>query len=162
MTTVYIETSIPSYLSANPSRDLAIAGHQNITRKWWPLAIANFDCYVSEAVIFEISRGDPDSARRRIECLQNVEILAYSVEIESLIRTYGESLGLTGSAKADLPHFAYAVGYNMDYLVTWNCRHIANGHVIRRLMEVNRQIGRETPVIVTPEELPVIDLEGSL
>ncbi|MCB9766841.1 MAG: type II toxin-antitoxin system VapC family toxin [Candidatus Omnitrophica bacterium] len=162
MTSIYIETSIPSYLAAQTSSDLVIAGHQAITRKWWPMASKNFDCFVSEAVISEVSRGDPDASKRRMECIQNIEILAYSEEIESLIRTYSESLGLTGAAIADLPHFAYAVGYGMDYMATWNCRHIANGNVIRRLMEVNRQIGRDTPVIVTPEELPVIDVGGSV
>ena len=83
----------------------------------------------------------------------DLDVLVFCEDVESLIRFYDRHLGLAGSAKADLPHFAYAVAYNMDYVVTWNCKHIANGQVIKRLTAVNGEIGRPTPVIVTPEEM---------
>jgi len=155
MTTVYVETSILSYLTGRPSRDLLVAAHQQITQEWWPLAIDAFDCFVSDAVIDEVLRGDPVAVEHRREHLSGLRVLTLSDDVSELIRTYHGRLGLTGSAMTDLPHFAYAVAYNMDYLVTWNCKHIANGHVIRRLMEINREIGWDTPVILTPEELPV-------
>lgn len=88
-----------------------------------------------------------------MELVAELDVLAFSDDVEALIRVYHQRLGLVGSATADLPHFAYAVAYNMDYLVTWNCKHIANGQVIRRLNRVNSELGRPTPVIVTPEEL---------
>jgi hypothetical protein len=153
MPSVYLETTIPSYLVARPSRDLVTAAHQQITHEWWATARGRFDLYVSEAVLDEIRSGDPDSAARRMEIVAEIGVLAFSDDVESLIRVYYRRLGLAGSATGDLPHFAYAVAYNMDYLVTWNCRHIANGQVIRRLTVVNGEIGRRTPVIVTPEEL---------
>lgn len=74
-------------------------------------------------------------------------------DVRFLVKYYSEHLGLKGKAKADLPHFAFAVAYEMDYLVTWNCAHIANGEIIRRLFIVNSQINRNTPIIVTPEEI---------
>ena len=66
---------------------------------------------------------------------------------------HSQLLGLAGRARADLPHFAFAVAYQMDYLVTWNCRHIANGEVIRRLLDANLELQRPTPLVVTPEEI---------
>ncbi len=153
MPSVYLETTIPSYLAAYPSRDLVMAAHQQITHDWWRTAHDRFDLYISEAVLDEIRRGDADAAERRLETVADLAVLAFSQDVESLIRTYDRRLGLAGYGRADLPHFAFAVAYKMDYLVTWNCAHIANGQVIRRLLAVNNEIGRPTPVIVTPEEL---------
>jgi hypothetical protein len=153
MPSVYLETTIASYLAAYPSRDLVMAAHQQITHDWWRTARDRFDLYVSEAVLNEIRRGDADAAGRRLELIADLPVLAFSDDVEWLVRAYERRLGLVGSARADLPHFAYAVAYNMDYLVTWNCAHIANGQVIRRFLAVNDEIGRPTPVIVTPEEL---------
>jgi predicted nucleic acid-binding protein len=144
---------VPSYLVARPSRDLIVAAHQQITQEWWNTAKDRFDLYVSEAVLAEIRAGDANYAARRSELVAELDVLAFSDDVEDLIRAYHHRLGLVGSAAADLPHLAYAVAYNMDYLVTWNCKHIANGQVIRRLNVVNTEIGRPTPVIVTPEEL---------
>lgn len=158
MQTVYVETTIPSYLAARPSRDLITAAHQQITHDWWETAADRFRLYVSEAVLEEIRAGDPDYVVRRLRVVAGLSVLAFSGDVEWLIRIYDRQLGLQGSARADLPHFAYAVAYNIDYLVTWNCAHIANGQVIRRLTRVNADIGRPTPVIVTPEELSEIFL----
>jgi len=153
MPSVYVESTIPSYLVARPSRYLITTAHQQLTLEWWTTAAERFELYVSEAVLYEIRAGDPTLAARRLELIAALPVLAFSEDVESLIRAYDRRLGLTGSARADLPHFAYAVAYRMDYLVTWNCAHIANGQIIRRLVAVNNEIGRLTPVIVTPEEL---------
>lgn len=153
MPSVYLESTIPSYLVARPSRDLIAAAHQQLTHEWWTAATQRFDLYVSEAVLDEIRAGDPDYAAQRLQIVADLPVLAFSEDVESLIRAYDRRLGLVGSAAVDLPHFAYAVAYNMDFLVTWNCAHIANGQVIRRLLAVNAEIARQTPIIVTPEEL---------
>lgn len=153
MASVYVETTIPSYLVARPSRDLIVAAHQQITTEWWNSSRQRFDLYVSEAMLDEIRVGDPDSAARRLEVVDGLDVLAMSDEVANLIREYHGPLGLVGAAAADLPHLAFAVAYNMDYLLTWNCKHIANGHVVRRLQAVNAVAGRSTPIILTPEEL---------
>jgi hypothetical protein len=153
MPSAYLESTIPSYLVARSSRDLITIAHQQLTYEWWTTAAERFELYVSEAVLDEIRAGDPGCAARRLEMVADLPVLAFSEDVESLIRAYDRRLGLVGSAAADLPHFAYAVAYKMDYLVTWNCAHIANGQIIRRLLAVNSEIGRPTPVIVTPEEL---------
>lgn len=153
MSTVYVETTIPSYLASRPSRDLIVAAHQQITEEWWERARSSFDLFISEAVLEEIRAGDPFAAARRLEIVQEFPVLALQEEILPLVTLYSQRLGLPPQARADLIHIAFAVTYKMDYLVTWNCKHIANGLVIRRLLEVNRELQRPTPVIVTPEEL---------
>jgi len=158
MPSVYVETTIPSYLAAYPSRDLVMAAHQQITRDWWRTARERFDLYISEAVLNEIRGGDPEAAARRLEMLGGLPVLALTDDVRNLVREYVPRLGLPGRGRADLPHFAFAVAYEMDYLVTWNCRHIANGEIIRRLMDANTELNRPTPLIVTPEE--ILDIPG--
>ena len=153
MASVYLETTIPSYLAARPSRDLITAAHQQITHEWWGTATDRFDIYISQAVLDEIRLGDHSYAAKRLSLVADLDVLKFTDDVAVLIREYHSRLVLTGSAAADLVHFAYSVAYNMDYLVTWNCRHIANGQVIKRLAKANHEIGRPTPVIVTPEEL---------
>jgi predicted nucleic acid-binding protein len=153
MSSVYLETTIPSYLAAYPSRDLIIAAHQQITQDWWHSARHRFDLYISEAVLDEIRAGDAEAAARRLEYVNNLSVLEVSRDVTVLVEAYNDRLGLVGRARADLVHIAFAVAYKMDYMVTWNCRHIANGVMIRRLADANAALGRATPVIVTPEEL---------
>ena len=97
---------------------------------------------------------------KRTEIVAELDVLAFTDDVGFLLREYRSRLVLTGSATTDLAHFAYSVAYNMEYLVTWNCRHIANGQVIKRLAKANNELGRPTPVIVTPEELLARLFEG--
>ena len=151
--TVYLETTIPSYLAGRPSRDLVIAAHQQITHDWWRHAKKYFDLYVSEAVLEEIRAGDPALASRRLEIVEGLPVLELRQDVRDLVRIYSERLNFPPQARADVLHIAFAVSYKLDYLVTWNCKHIANGHSIRRLLRINQEIQRPTPVILTPEEL---------
>ena len=153
MATVYIETTIPSYLVARRSRDLVTVAHQQITHEWWDSERERFDLFVSEAVLDEIRAGDPKYAAKRMKLVADVEVLKFSPAVEELGFEYQRRLGLAGSGTSDLPHFAYSVAYNMDYLLTWNCAHIANGQIIKRLLKVNHDLGRPTPIILTPQEL---------
>jgi hypothetical protein len=153
MQKVYLETTIASYLAAKASRDLIIAAHQQITQDWWLTARARFKLYVSEAVLAEVRAGDPEAIERRLRFIENLPVLALNEDVRALTRHYDKTLGLSGRARADIPHMAYAVSYRMDYLVTWNCSHIANGEMIRRLLKANGELNRPTPLIVTPEEI---------
>ena len=150
---VYLETTIPSYLAANPSRDLIVAGHQQITHQWWTTAGQRFELYISEYSYDEIKSGDPKIAAVRLELVRNLPMLTRTQDVEHLTEFYRSRLGLAGKAEYDVPHFAFAVAFEMDYLVTWNCSHIANGVVIRKLIELNAEMNRATPLIVTPEAL---------
>jgi hypothetical protein len=132
---------------------LVVAAHQQITHEWWREAKTNFDLVISEAVLEEIRAGDPEMAARRFKIVEDLPVLSLHDGVRGLVRIYLAELGLPPQAAADVVHISFAVAYKLDYLVTWNCKHIANGHVIQRLVEVNRRLGRSTPVILTPEEL---------
>ena len=109
MPTVYLETTIPSYLAARPSRDLIIAAHQQITHEWWHDARDRFDVYISEAVLTEIRAGDPDAAARRLATVDGLSILALNEDVRGLVHAYDQRLRLGARARADLPHVAFAV-----------------------------------------------------
>ena len=115
MPTIYLETTIPSYLAARPSRDPIVNAHQQITDEWWRDARKHFELYVSEAVLTEIRIGDPDAAARRLATVEGLPILEINDDVRYLAHVYAQSLDLTGRAKADLPHIAFAVAYEMDW-----------------------------------------------
>jgi hypothetical protein len=146
MPTVYLETTIPSYLAARPSRDLIIAAPQQITHEWWRNAGDRFDLYMSEAVLAEMRAGDPDAAARRFAIVDRLPILALHEDVRTLVHAYDQRLKLGAHARADVPHLAFAVADAVDYLVTWNCAHLAHGEVMRRLREVNGGCNARPPL----------------
>jgi predicted nucleic acid-binding protein len=121
---VYIETTIPSYLIARPSRDWLIAEHQQITRDWWEFRGPQFDLFVSEPVLEEASAGDAILARKRLEVLSDIRVLALTEGILKLAQ-------IPPKAAVDALHIAVATVYACEYLLTWNCRHIANAEIQR-------------------------------
>jgi hypothetical protein len=145
------ETSVLSYLTARPSRDLLVAAHQQITDEWWSLVQEDCDLFVSEAVLDEIRAGDPDAAARREAAVADTPVLRLSEQVAELAARYCDELGMPSDRLADLTHVAFAVVHELDYLVTWNCAHIANDTIIRRLVEINDRLGHSTPFLVTPE-----------
>lgn len=153
MSTAYLETTIPSYLTSRPSRDLVVAAHQQITHDWWRIAKRDLDLVVSEAVLAEIQAGDLEVAEQRLRLIEDLPVLKLSDEVRALSDVYLAGLGLHSAAGTDILHIAYTVAFEVDYLVTWNCKHIANGHIIRRLQQLNDRMNRKTPIILTPEEL---------
>jgi hypothetical protein len=150
---VYLETTIPSYLTARPSRDLVTAAHQQITREWWDTRRHDFDLFVSQMVIDEASAGDPEAAVRRLEVLAPLPLLDPRAEGANLAQALIEQVPLPVSAAADALHIAIAVVNGMDYLLTWNCTHIANAALRSQIETVCRSTGFEVPIICTPNEL---------
>lgn len=150
---VYLETTIPSYLTARPSRDLITAAHQDITRDWWDKRRDDFVLFVSQAVIQEASAGDADAAARRLEALTDVPVLTLTKDAKALAKRLMKRLALPPHAALDSLHIALAVVHDMDYLLTWNCAHIANAAFRHRIEAVCRGHGRRSPVICTPQEL---------
>ncbi len=150
---VYIETTIPSYLTANPSRDLVTAGHQQVTREWWESRRGDFDLYVSEVVMEEAADGDPDAARRRLEALGGFQVLRTTDEAEDLAQTLLDEGALLGEAEIDALHVAVAAVHGMEILLTWNLGHLANAETIVATARVLRSRGYEPPLICTPDQL---------
>jgi predicted nucleic acid-binding protein len=150
--TVYIETSIISYLTGRPTSDVVQAAHQRITRQWWK-GRTQFDLCVSEFVLWEASHGDPTAARRRARALSGLPVLALTNEATVLAAALARESGLPRKAVVDAFHIAVATVHGADYLLTWNCRHIANAAMRGTIERVCRSEGFVPPVICTPEEL---------
>jgi len=150
---VYLETSIISYLVARPSRDIVTAAHQQITLEWWTLHRKEFDLFVSELVIREAEAGDPDAAQRRMEVLAGIRSLVLTEDARSLAHALIAGGALPEKAAADALHVAVATVQGAEYLLTWNCQHIANARVRVRIDRVCRERGLAPPVLCTPEEL---------
>ncbi len=152
---VYLETTIPSYLSAWPSRDLVIAAHQQITHEWWENR-DRFDLFTSQIVWQEVSSGDKEAMARRMEFVESIPVLELNSEASALAQELVRRRALPRQAAVDALHVAIAVMNGMDYLLTWNCTHIANAVIRGKIEHVCRSKGYEPPIICTPEEL----LEG--
>ena len=150
---VYIETTIISYLTAKPSRDLIIAAHQQITNEWWTDVRPQVDCYVSPFLIDEASRGDAAYAQKRLDEIADFIVLEVNEQIEDLARQYFAALQTPEKSKIDAFHLAVAAWHKMDYVLSWNCKHIASGRVQKTLQEINIRLGVHTPIVCTPEEL---------
>ena len=149
---VYLETTIPSYLTSWLSRDLVIAAHQQITREWWQNR-NRFDLFISQVVMREVSGGDLQMAAKRLEVLENVSVLEVTKEAIELAQKLVDRGPIPEKAAVDALHIAIAVVNGMDYLLTWNCSHIANASMRTKIDHVCRSSGYEPPVICTPEEL---------
>jgi PIN domain-containing protein len=151
--TVYIETSIISYLAAHPSRDLITAAHQQITHTWWQAHRSEFLIFASQVVLDESAAGDPQMASKRLEILENVPLLEVTPEVAELAEALIMRLPLPPRAGADAAHIAVAAYHGMSFLLTWNCSHIANAFLRPRIEKICREQGYSAPVLCTPEEL---------
>ncbi|WP_437756547.1 type II toxin-antitoxin system VapC family toxin [Sorangium sp. So ce1389] len=150
---LYIETTIVSYLTARPSRDLVLAAHQHITREWWA-SRDDFTLFISQFVLDEAAAGDGDAAARRLDALLDATLLDITEEAILLASNLVAGGGLPAKARVDALHVATAAVHGMDFLLTWNCKHIANAATRDRIEELCRADGFEPPIICTPLELP--------
>ncbi len=153
MESVYLETTFLSYLVARPSRDLLVAGHQQVTQDWWENRRGQFECYVSQVVLDEASAGDAREAEKRLAVIGSMTVLKVTDEAESLAQAILSSGVLPPRAVRDAAHIAVAAVHEIDYLLTWNCKHLANAQIVRRIALVCERLSRQMPIICTPEEL---------
>lgn len=150
---VYVETSVVSYLTARPSRDVVVAAYQEVTREWWGGAPKRFVLYASALVMSESRTGDPEAARARLEILATLPLLDATGPAVELTGKLLDRGAVPRNAAEDAAHIAIAAANGVDYLVTWNFRHIANAAVRSRIEDVCRRSGYRPPVICTPNEL---------
>jgi len=150
---VYLETTIPSYLTAWPSRDLVRVAHQQITRDWWDRRRAEFELYISQVVLRECQAGDATAAAERLKILQDLPLLEQTEEATRLAQALVDRVPLPERAAVDALHVAIATVHGVDYLLTWNCTHIANATLRDPIESVCRENGYEPPAICTPDEL---------
>ena len=150
---VYIETTVVSYLTARPSRDVVIAGHQQVTHEWWDTRRSDYELCVSQLVLDEAGAGDPQAAEERLAVLQSMLVLEMTAEALELAKGLIHAGALSAKAAGDALHIAIAATKGVPYLLTWNCRHLANA-VMRPMIEAACNTnGFKAPIICTPEEL---------
>jgi len=153
MDTVYIETSIVSYLRQKPSSQVVAAARQILTHQWWADERQNYELVTSQYVIDEASGGDSVLALERLELLDGVPLLPDAPEIPQIAQRI-MSLGiLPPNAQVDALHISAAAHHRIQYLLTWNCKHIANAKILPRIHAVLGSLGIPIPIICTPEEL---------
>lgn len=150
---VYLETSVISYLASRPSRDLIMAAHQQITQDWWEKRRGNFELLVSQLVLQEVSGGDKNAAEQRTKFVKGLAQVQTTDEVIALAQKLLQVSALPASEFADAVHVALAAVHGVDYLVTWNLKHIANAATRQRIESTCRESGFEPPIICTPEEL---------
>jgi hypothetical protein len=150
---LYLETTIPSYLTARPTRDLVMASHQQITREWWEKRRGNFDMFISEFVLTEARSGDPDAARRRLEILTALPLLEVDDTVFSLATEIVRAAAIPAKSAIDAAHIAVAAVNDVHFLLTWNCAHLANAEITPKVRFACEARGFSCPVICTPEEL---------
>jgi predicted nucleic acid-binding protein len=150
---VYLETSVVSYLTSPPSRDIVVAARQQLTRDWWDKSREACDLYVSELVVDEASAGDHSAAERRLAAVEGIELLAVTAEARRLAGRLVADGVVPRRALEDALHIAAAIVHGMDFLLTWNCTHIANARLRARIEEMAADHGYGCPVICTPEQL---------
>jgi len=153
MDIVYIETTVVSYLVADPSRDVVTAGLQQATRDWWQQRRGEFHCITSAETLGESGRGDAEQARRRMAVLAGLTLVPAGLDAEKLTERFLASGALPAWARSDAIPLAVAVAVEADFLLTWNCRHLANAQILRRLEEEVLDAGRRMPRVCTHLEL---------
>ena len=158
---VYVETSVVSYVTAQPSRDIVIAGRQQVTREWWATAANRFELVISGLVRQEAMSGDPEAAERRLAVLESVvRRVEATREAQELTDLLLDAAAFPAVAARDAAHVAIAAANGVEYVLTWNFRHMANAVVRPRIDAVCRNAGFEPPVICTPEELMEVPDDG--
>ncbi len=155
--TVYLETTIIGYLAMRVSGVLRVAANQQTTRDWWDSQRQGFDLFVSRFVVNECSEGDPLAVQERLAYLEGIPLLQAPEDVNSLAEAILTGAPLPEKAAVDALHIAVAAANGVEYLLTWNCQHIANPSIRPTIERICREMGYEPPVICTPQELLEID-----
>jgi len=151
---IYVETSVVSYLVGwLNQRDLAVAHNQQLTREWWSRRRSDFELFISPVVIDEARKGDSELAEQRLQYLATLPVLAVTSAALALSAELLRMTAIPRKAELDALHISVAAVSGMNYLLTWNCTHIANAEILPKVYEVCRGAGYEPPFVCTPLEL---------
>jgi hypothetical protein len=153
MPTLYVETSIVSYLRQQPSVRVITAARQLLTHQWWNQERSKYELVTSQYVIDEASDGEPSLAEARLRALEGIPLLPAEAEVQVIADEIMARAILPPKAVFDALHIAITAHHEIDYLLTWNCRHIANGKILSQVHAVLHDLAVPIPVICTPEEL---------
>ena len=153
MSNVYVETSIVGYLTARSHKDVIFQARQELTRLWWNARREQYEIVISQLVLDEAGAGDEEAALERLELLEGIALLdATDPRIDTIADALLAAHLLPEKARSDAEHVATAAVHGVEYLLTWNCKHIANAETLPRVYRLLTEMGCSPPLIVTPEE----------
>ncbi len=150
---IYIETSVISYLSSRPSRDLILAARQEATREWWQLRQHEYQPFISPLVLREAARGDIEAARLRLHICQPLALLPIDSACQQLAQKLLQAKGVPETEPEDALHLAVATCAGVDFIATWNFAHLVGPVAKFRLQTLIQNMGYSPPLLATPEEL---------
>ena len=150
---LYIETTIPSFLTGKRSINLILAGKQEVTHQWWQERKHHYDLHISQFVLDEASQGDPEAAQKRLQVLADIKMLEVDDASLKLTKRILDSRVIPTKSATDAAHIAIASRYGIEFLMTWNCTHIANAEILSRINYIVSEAGYFLPTICTPDEL---------
>jgi hypothetical protein len=150
---LYMETTIPSLLTARPSKQPQLLGRQLATRAWWDERLGRYEVYTSQVVLDEASRGDSEMSAARLQALSSFPLLAITPMVLALDLEFMALGVIPARAADDALHLALAAAHRMHFLLSWNCKHINNRELDERYRSVCAKFDLPLPVIATPEEL---------
>lgn len=148
--TIYLDTTIPSYLFDEREE---LKTFVNVTQQWWTEERQQFDLYLSEETMVELNNGDYPNKSKVLESISGIKILAANQRVAEIVKTYVEHYLMPNNVEGDAIHLAYASFYRLDFLLTWNCNHLANANKKRHIQVINSHLGLHVPEIVTPLQL---------
>ena len=151
--TVYVETTVVGYLTARKQSDAIVAGHQLATKTWWQTARDRFELVVSQIVIDECADSDQIAASERLRAISDLNLVGVTAEVQRLIDALMDKGAVPKTEPEDAAHIALAAAHGVEYLVTWNFRHIANPSMRRKIDDVIGNSGFRPPIMCSPEEL---------
>ncbi len=153
MATAYIETTIPSLYTGRPARQLIEASRQNLTKVWWDDHRLEFDLVCSQTVLDECAEGDAEMASKRLDLLAGIPLLELTNDVDLIAKQLLSKQVIPSKAADDAVHIAVASVHSVDFLVTWNCKHLANPRNWRQISDCVASFGYRATVICTPEDL---------
>jgi len=147
---IYLDSTIPSYLFDDRE---SLKTYIEVTQKWWDEERRNFKLRISEESIIELSNGDYPNKEKILSCISNIEMLPSDARVYEIAQIYIDNYLMPRSLGGDAIHLAYASYYKMDFLLTWNCNHLANANKRQHIRIINARLNLPTPEIITPLEL---------
>ena len=147
---VYLDSTIPSYLVDERN---SIKEYIEVTKAWWKEERVNYELFVSEETIAELSEGDYPNKHKILELISRIQVLHFENEIIEIAQVYINNFLMPKTKKGDALHLAYASYFKLDFLLTWNCNHLANANKRQHIRIINTKLNLPTPEIVTPMEL---------
>lgn len=148
--TIYLDTTIPSYLFDDREE---LKTFVKVTQQWWTEERQQFDLYLSEETMVELNNGDYPNKSKVLESISGIKILAANQRVAEIVKTYVEHYLMPKNVEGDAIHLAYASFYRLDFLLTWNCNHLANANKKQHIQVINSRLGLHVPEIVTPLQL---------